>query len=140
MGIMPRQPDEGQALNSEFLLRDAQRHIDGAHVMLQGADQLEAVALQLMHVQRHWSADDHSTQLDSALAASRQVWQEIQTALAEGSLNLPLEVQQNLLILSVYADGKISECEAQPQTESLGSLIALTRTLAGSLKGWRAAA
>lgn len=127
-------------MNSELITRDAQRRIGGVDVMLHGADQLEAVAMQLMHVQRHWNADDRAAQLDAALAASRQVWQEIQTALAEGSLSLPLDVQQNLLILSVYADGKIGECEARPQTDSLGSLIALTRTLAGSLKGWRAAA
>ncbi len=55
-------------------------------------------------------------------------------------LALPLEVQHNLLILSVYADSKISACEAAPSAETLGSLIALTRTLAGSLKEWRVAA
>ena len=60
--------------------------------------------------------------------------------MAEGPLALPLEVQQNLLILSVYADSKISACEATPSTDVLGSLIALTRTLAGSLKEWRVAA
>jgi len=62
----------------------------------------------------------------------------IQTALAESTLALPLEVQHNLLILSVYADGKIHACETTPSTEGVGSLAALTRTLAGSLRngGW----
>jgi hypothetical protein len=49
-------------------------------------------------------------------------------------------VQHNLLILSVYADSKISACESIPSADTLASLIALTRTLAGSLKEWQVAA
>jgi hypothetical protein len=105
------------------------------------AMQLEEIAVQLMAVQRNWSAPGRPAQLSAALDDSRSVWGGIQAALAQGTLPLPLEVQHNMLVLSVYADCKISACEVKtPSAAMLGSLIALTRTLAGSLKEWRVAA
>ena len=127
-------------MSAEQQIRQAQRRIHQADVMMGEAAQLDDIAVQLMTVQRYWNAPARATHLTAALAASRDVWHGIQTELAEGTLALPLEVQQNLLILSVYADSKISACEATPSTDVLGSLIALTRTLAGSLKEWRVAA
>ena len=105
-----------------------------------GAERLEGVSVLLMAMQRHWDDPDREARLALTLAANRQVWGDIQAALADASLSLPLEIQQNLLILSVYADGKLDECEACPSTDKLGSLIALTRNLAGSLREWKAAA
>ena len=116
------------------------RRIAPAGAMIGEAIQLDDLAARLMTVQRQWNDPNRAFHLAAALEASRHVWHAIQTALAEGMLSLPLDVQHNLLILSVYADSKISACEAVPSAETLGSLIALTRTLAGSLKEWRVAA
>ena len=127
-------------MSPEQQIHQAQRRIHHADVMMGEAVQLDDIAAQLMAVQRYWNAPNREAHLTTALDDSRAVWQGIQTALAEGTLTLPLEVQHNLLILSVYADSKISACEATPSAEVLGSLIALTRTLAGSLKEWREAA
>ena len=102
--------------------------------------QLDAMAPRLMAVQRLWNAPDRDAHLAAALEASRQAWHMIQSTLVRGGATLPLEVQHNLLILSVYADSKISKCEAIPSAETLGSLVALTHTLAASLKEWRVAA
>ena len=127
-------------MSPEQQIQLAQRRIHHADVMMGEAAQLDDMAAQLMAVQRYWSAPNRETHLMGALADSRAVWHGIQAALAEGVLDVPLEVQHNLLILSVYADSKISACEVAPSTDLLGSLIALTRTLAGSLKEWRVAA
>ena len=124
----------------EQQIQQAQRRIHHADVMIGEAAQLDDIAAQLMAVQRHWNDPSREAHLSVVLKNSRKVWHGIQTALAEGRLELPLEVQQNLLILSVYADSKIDACEAAPGTDMLSSLIALTRTLAGSLKEWRVAA
>jgi hypothetical protein len=105
-----------------------------------GAERLEGVSALLMAMQRHWDEPDREARLALTLRANREVWCDIQCALADASLSLPWEVQQNLLILSVYADGKLDECEASPSADKLGSLIALTRNLAGSLREWKAAA
>jgi len=101
---------------------------------------LDDTAGQLMAVQRYWNEPNREQRLAQALHSSRTVWHAIQSALAEGTLDLPADVQHNLLILSVYADSKIDLCEATPCPDLLGSLIALTSTLAGSLKEWRVAA
>jgi flagellar biosynthesis regulator FlaF len=127
-------------MSPELQIQQAQRRIHHADVMMGEAAQLDDIASQLMTVQRYWNAPNRDAHLAAALAASRNVWYGIQAALANGTLALPLEVQHNLLILSVYADSKISTCESTPSVDTLGGLIALTRTLAGSLKEWREAA
>jgi hypothetical protein len=124
----------------EHQILQAQRHIHRADVMMDEAAQLDDMAALLMAVQRHWNDTDRPQRLLAALEASRSVWHAIQGGLAEGALPLPLDVQHNLLILSVYADSKIGLCESAPDADTLGSLIALTRTLASSLKEWREAA
>tara|TARA_R110002049_G_scaffold79302_3_gene202039 strand:+ start:180 stop:563 length:384 start_codon:yes stop_codon:yes gene_type:complete len=127
-------------MNPEQQIAQAQQRIRPSSGMIDEVMLLEDIAAQLMMVQRYWNASNRETYLAMALAESRTVWHGIQVALADNQLALPLEVQQNLLILSVYADSKISACEATPSAEVLSSLIALTRTLAGSLKEWQVAA
>jgi hypothetical protein len=127
-------------MSPEQQIQQAQRCIRHLDEMMSEAIQLDDLATRLMAVQRYWNASNREVHLAAALEDSRAVWQGIQAALAEGTLALPLEVQHNLLILSVYADSKISACEATLSAELLGSLIALTRTLAGSLKQWQEAA
>ena len=127
-------------MSPEQTLQQAQCRIGAVDAMVGEAARLGEIAARLMLVQRCWNAPDRQRHLADALTASRTVWHELQASLAEGRLNFPPEVQHNLLILSVYADSKISACEASPGTDALGSLIALTRTVAGSLKEWREAA
>ena len=127
-------------MSPEHQIQQTPRRITHATVMMSEAAQLDDIAAQLMAVQRHWNDPDREFHLAAALAASRSVWHAIQAALAEGMLTLPPDVQHNLLILSVYADSKINVCEISPSADVLGSLISLTRTLAGSLKEWRVAA
>jgi hypothetical protein len=128
-------------MSPEQQIQQAQCRIHPIDIMMSEATQLDSIAAQLMAVQRHWSDPSRAAHLADALSASRAVWGGIQTALAEGALPLPLEVQHNLLILSVYADCKVTACEGKnPSADMLGSLISLTRTLAGSLKEWRVAA
>jgi flagellar biosynthesis regulator FlaF len=128
-------------MSPEQHIQQAQCHIQPVDTLQDEATQLVDIAAQLMAVQRHWSDPERTAHLATALAASRTVWGDIQRSLAEGALALPLEVRHNLLILSVYADCKITACEGKnPNADMLGSLISLTRTLAGSLKEWRVAA
>ncbi len=101
---------------------------------------LDGVAALLMAMQRRWNEPDRDARLVRTMAANRKVWCDIQDALADGRLSLPLGAQQNLLILSVYANGKLDDFESNPSPDKLGSLIALTRNLAGSLREWKVAA
>lgn len=118
----------------------AQSGIRPARAGLMEAMRLDDMAARLMTVQRYWNAPGREAQLASALEESRSIWGDIQAALANGTLPLPADVQHNLLILSVYAESKIGACAVAPSAQGLSGLIALTRTLAGSLREWRAAA
>ena len=127
-------------MNPDELIHQAQQQILAADTIMIGAERLEGASALLMAVQRHWTAPDREARLAIALEANREVWNDIQAALAGGALSLPLEARQNLLILSVYAEGKINECEARPSSDAIGALVSLTRTLAGSLRDWKVAA
>lgn len=127
-------------MSPEKKIQQTPRRVSHETVMMSEAAQLDDIAAQLMAVQRHWNDPSRESHLAAALSASRSAWHAIQAALAQGVLSLPSDVQHNVLILSVYADSKIDVCETSPSADVLGSLIALTRTLAGSLKEWRVAA
>src|SRR3569832_1874903 len=102
----------------ELQIQQAQRHIHHADVMMDEAAQLDDIAAQLMAVQRHWTDPSRPLRLMTALEASRSVWHAIQTGLPEGTLALPLDVQHNLLILSVYAGGGSGGGGATPEGET----------------------
>lgn len=127
-------------MSPEYQILQAQRAIRPDDTMCAEAGLLDDAAARLMAVQRSWNQPERAALLADALAASRKVWHGIQAALARGALMVPVEVQHNLLILSVYADSRIDSCETAPSVDALGSLIALSRTLAGSLKQWQEAA
>lgn len=100
---------------------------------------VHAAAL-LMAVNQRWNAPGHEKLLAEALEASREIWKDIQQALSDDSSGVPLEIRNNLLIVSVYAEGKLEELTQSPDQEKLASLIDLTRSLAMSLREWRSAA
>lgn len=127
-------------MRPEQQIQQASRPTRHADMTRREPIRLDDVAARLMAVQRHWNDADRSVRLSAALQSSRAAWHAIQSALAEGELALPPDVQHNLLILSVYADHKIAACESDPSVEALGGLVALTRNLAGSLREWREAA
>ncbi|MDT3707690.1 MAG: flagellar biosynthesis regulator FlaF [Thiobacillus sp.] len=127
-------------MRPEQQIQRAPRPISRADVMMGKATRLDDIAAQLMDVQRRWNDPGRALRLAAALEASRAAWHAIQAALADGQPMLPPDAQHNLLILSVYADSKITACESTSSADSLGALIALTRSLAASLRQWREAA
>lgn len=103
-------------------------------------ENLDAVVTLMMEAIRHWSSADRDARLGRAVSACRCLWQEVQRALSDGAGQMPLAIRQNLLIVSVYAEGKLSEFERSPSREALLALIMMTRNLAASLRPWRQAA
>ena len=83
-------------MHPEHPIQQAQRGIQPTGAMLDETTRLDAIAAQLMAVQRDWHAPEREMRLTAALAAGRQVWHGIQTALAEGTLSLPVDVMPDL--------------------------------------------
>ncbi len=102
---------------------------------------LDEAAGLLVEACRDWpGAGGPAVRIEKALEASRVLWLDIQAMLSSGRTDFPLDVQNNLLIVSIYAQGKLHECEQSPSADKLATLLFLTRNLASSLKEWRAAA
>lgn len=93
-----------------------------------------------MAANQRWGSPGHEKLLEEALEASRQIWKDIQLALSDDASEVPLEIRNNLLIVSVYAESKLEELALSPDQEKMASLIDLTRSLAMSLREWRTAA
>ena len=93
-----------------------------------------------MTVNQRWNAPGRDKLLAEALEANRQIWKDIQLALSSDTSGVPIEIRNNLLIVSVYAEGKLEEISQSPDPEKMASLIELTRSLAMSLREWRSAA
>lgn len=103
-------------------------------------ERLDGAVTLLLDASRDWSSPNREGRLAIALEVSREMWSDVQLALSTRQTSLPLEVKNNLLIVSVYAQGKLTECEQTPSRESLTALIFMTRNLAASLREWRVAA
>ena len=93
-----------------------------------------------MAVNQRWDAPGRDKLLGEALAASREIWKDIQLALSDDTSEVPMGIRNNLLIVSVYAESKLEEIEQSPDQGKMASLIELTRSLAMSLREWRSAA
>lgn len=100
---------------------------------------VHAAAL-LMAVNQRWDSAARDKLLGEALEASRQIWKDIQLALSDEKSCVPIEIRNNLLIVSVYAESKLEEIAQSPDQEKMASLIDLTRSLAMSLRELRTAA
>lgn len=100
---------------------------------------VHAAAL-LMAVNQRWNLPGHEKLLGEALQASREIWKDIQLALSDDNSDVPVEIRNNLLIVSVYAESKLEEITHAPDQEKMASLIELTRSLAMSLRELRSAA
>ena len=100
---------------------------------------VHAAAL-LMAVNQRWNLPGHEKLLGEALQASREIWKDIQLALSDDTSDFPVEIRNNLLIVSVYAESKLEEITASPDQEKMASLIDLTRSLAVSLRELKSAA
>lgn len=101
---------------------------------------LTHAAALLMAVNQRWNMPGREKLLGEALQASREIWKDIQLALSDDSSDVPMEIRNNLLIVSVYAESKLEEITQSPDQEKMASLIDLTRSLAVSLRELRTAA
>lgn len=103
-------------------------------------ERLHGAVAMLSDAHRQWSSPEGENRLAMALEACKDMWSNIQLAISSDRGDLPVEIKNNLLIVSVYAEGKLIECELSPSREKLASLIMMMRNLVYSLREWRAAA
>ena len=98
------------------------------------AERLRHAVGQLMDCQSRWLETGHEMRLADALKASRRLWSDLQETLGRGTEEFPLEIRQNILILSVYGLSRLEAVERDPNRDALGGLIALMRSLSVSLQ------
>ena len=97
------------------------------------ADLLLSAAARLQAIHDGWDAK--RPELDAALVYNRKLWSIFVTSATNSECPLPAGVRQNVANLGLFVFNHTLAIMANPQPESLGSLININRELAAGLLG-----
>lgn len=87
----------------------------------------------LQACQDHWDAPEHAQHLQDALAFTQHLWTIFQVELTSEENQLPPDLTQNLLQLSVLIDQGVFDIIADPAPEKLTQLIMINHDIAAGL-------
>jgi flagellar biosynthesis activator protein FlaF len=99
-----------------------------ARVLTQGA-------LKLVDCQNNWDAPDLKQRLDKALRYNQRIWSIFQAELAKPENPLPVQIKQNVLLLSSFIDRRIFDTMAFPEKQKLDIIIKINQNIAAGLRG-----
>jgi len=95
------------------------------------ADLLLNAAARLQAIHDGW--EDKRFELNAALTYNRRLWSIFVTSATSGENPLPSPIRQNVANLGIFVFKHTLTIMANPQPESLGSLININRELAAGL-------
>ena len=96
---------------------------------------LTKAAVMLKYCHDNWNAADRREKLHEALSYNQRVWSLIQGDLMDGNNQLPKNIKENILSLSVLVDKRIFNVMAYPDPEKLNIIIDINLNLAAGLRG-----
>lgn len=113
-------------------------YIENRSQTLQGADIeaeiLEQAAMKMRKVHKNWEQRDQFQAMDVALQFNQKIWNLFQADIGKNTNNLPDEIRQNILSLSVYVRKTTLQLLSEPSPSKLSSLIQINESLATGLK------
>ena len=90
-------------------------------------------AAQMQYVQDNWQEDREP--LRQALQYNRKLWTVFVSSVAEAENPLPVDIKNNIASLGVFIFRHTVSCQAHPDPEKLGVLIAINKDIAAGLRG-----
>ena len=96
---------------------------------------LNKAATVLKECQDQWDEPGQFQRLDDALRYNQRLWTFFQVELTEVDCQLPKELRQDLLNLSVFVDKRTFDILSYPEKEKLDILISINRNIADGLSG-----
>jgi flagellar biosynthesis activator protein FlaF len=97
------------------------------------ADLLLNAAARLQAIRDGW--DSRQPELNAALYFNRRLWSIFMTSATSPTNPLPPNLRQNVANLGIFVFNQTLAMQANPQPETLGSLININRELAAGLLG-----
>ena len=113
-------------------------YIENHSQTLKGADIeaeiLEQAAMKMRKVHKNWEKEEQFQMMDAALQFNQKIWNLFQADIGKNTNNLPDEIRQNILSLSVYVRKTTLQLLSEPSASKLNSLIQINESLANGLK------
>ena len=96
---------------------------------------LTQAALKLVDCQNNWDAQDQKQRLNDALRYNQRIWSIFQVEMNKPDNPLPVQIKQNILLLSRFIDQRIFDTMAFPEKEKLNIIIKINQNIAAGLRG-----
>ena len=96
---------------------------------------LTEAAMKLQYCQKNWDAPDRRAKFHEALSYNQRVWSIIQGELLDETNQLPKQLRENILNLSIFIDKRIFNVMAYPEPEKLSIIININLNIAAGLRG-----
>jgi flagellar biosynthesis activator protein FlaF len=96
---------------------------------------LTQAALKLVDCQNNWDAPDRNQRLDKALRYNQRIWSIFQAELTKPDNPLPIQIKQNVILLSRFIDRRIFDTMAFPEKQKLNIIIKINQNIAAGLRG-----
>jgi len=96
---------------------------------------LEKGAIRLRRCKQNWKDNKFDRDLDEALRFNQRVWDIFNTDWQSVENQLPKEIRQDLLSLSVFVRKTTLDIMAEPKSRKLDVLIQINENLAQGLRG-----
>jgi flagellar biosynthesis activator protein FlaF len=98
------------------------------------ASVLEKGAIRLRRCQENWKPDQFDRELDEALRFNQRIWDIFNSDWQNPESQLPREIRQDLLSLSLYVRKSTLDIMADPSKSKLDVLIQINENLAQGLR------
>lgn len=95
---------------------------------------LTKAALQLKKCRSEWDPDDRDRRRSESLEHNQRIWSILQGELAREDNQLPKQLRQDLLTLSLFVDKRTFDIMAYPAPEKLDILININLNIAAGLR------
>ena len=98
------------------------------------ANILDQAGMKMRIVQKNWKGAESFRDLDEALQFNQKIWHLFQIDVYRNTNNLPRDIRQNLLSISIFIKKITLQIMASSDVDKLTTLIQINESLASGLR------
>ena len=118
-------------MNKNLYQDTASNTMTGANIE---ANILDQAGMKMRIVQKNWKGAESFRDLDDALQFNQKIWHLFQVDVHKNTNNLPKDIRQNLLSISIFVKKMTFQIMANSDVDKLTTLIQINESLASGLR------
>ena len=118
-------------MNKNLYQDTASNTMTGANIE---ANILDQAGMKMRIVQKNWKGAESFRDLDDALQFNQKIWHLFQVDVHKNTNNLPKDIRQNLLSISIFVKKMTLQIMANSDVDKLTTLIQINESLASGLR------